>query len=347
MRNNLFYLILIFSVLLTSCGGKMEKIDTEIQYFNDIQISKDKSQIEKDGLMPELYELSKPVNIDKVDYVFSPLSIKRLDIGKKIELDYLTKKGRNYKKINAIIRAHREYFKDGKDTEVDPSLIAPFQQKIDFDAYVTANKSKPNYFFIDFNGNLKIDGEEAPSSVEQLSRKIEKYIESKQVNDKKSKKSESEVIGPIVIVVTPSYYEAKQIEMIPEPTKESALNTTIPVKEKPETIDKPIEVYKAKTEKANETAVQIAANSAQDFILKVNNRNISDNKKQAMIDNYTKFFTTDAIVVIVDNNGIPLDFKSIKSYISIIRGSGRNIQFQSEGIVMSGNKYQKLNVRHP
>ncbi|MBK9792202.1 MAG: hypothetical protein IPP60_03675 [Sphingobacteriales bacterium] len=66
-----------------------------------------------------------------------------------------------------------------------------------------------------------------------------------------------------------------------------------------------------------------------------------------MIDNYTKFFTPDAKVAIVDNNGMTIRFHSIKSYISLIRGTDKNIIPEKNGNIMSGNKYQKLNVRHP
>ena len=222
MKKYFLYIISIFSLFLTSCvSEKLEQIEVEVQFFNEIKVNKEEN-IEKEGLLPELYEATKPMNIDKVDYVFFPLSVKRVDSGKKIEIDYLNKKGRNYKKINAIIRAHREYFKDGKDTEVDDRLTAPLQQKTDFDAYVNQNKSKENYFFIDFNGNLKIDGEEVPSSAEQLSKKIEKYILSKV--DKKNKKNE---LDKIVIVITPNYYfGGEPIVVIPSVGNDTIDTTT-------------------------------------------------------------------------------------------------------------------------
>lgn len=330
-------------MLLTSCGEKMKQIEAEIQYFNEIKVNKDASNVEKEGLMPELYELTKPLKINNTDYYFSPLSVKRVDNSKKNELEYLNKKGRNYKKINAITRAHREYFKDGKDTEIDPGLTAVSQQKIDFDAYVNQNKSKPNYFFIDFNGNLKIDGEEAPSSVEQLSKKIDKYITDIEDKNKKDKKNSGEELDKIVIVVTPNYYAAKN-----QTEKFDTTSTEIKISETPQPTQKNSEV---KEENNNQVITppkptQQIASSLEDLLYKLTSTEYKDNEKETLASSgYLNYFTSNATVSIVDNNGDPVDAYPIKQYIGHIRN--RNIKIRTVSRVPQSGKCSKLIVKEP
>lgn len=329
---------------LSACTTeKINNTEMEIHYFNEVKVN---DKVGKDKL-PELYEITKPLHLDKEVYVFMPLSIKREDIGKLVEIDYLTKKGRNYKKINAIERAHRELFKDGKDFELDKNLTIPVQNKLDFDAYVATYKSKPNYFFIDFNGNLKIDGEDVPNSSEQLQKKIEKYFQSLKRN---KEEAENKEIDKIVIIVTPNYYQSQNSVSV---QTDSTLNKTTPEDVKdiatvpvPKSKDN-VAISPPPPPPGPSKPNQIVASSMEDFIAKVASSTIPDNQKQNMIDNYTQFFTPDAKIVIRDNNNQMVDFKGIKSYISLIRSTGKKVIPQYEENQMHAGKYQKLNVRHP
>lgn len=344
MKLRIFSIGFILFLLSACTTEKIKNTEMEIHYFNEVKVN-DKEGKDK---LPELYEITKPLHLDKEVYVFMPLSIKREDIGKLIEVDYLIKKGRNYKKINAIERAHRELFKDGKDLELDKNLTIPVQNKLDFDAYVSANKSKPNYFFIDFNGNLKIDGEDVPNSSEQLQKKIEKYIQSLKRNNEDAENKE---IDKIVIIVTPNYYQAQNSVSI---QTDSTLNKTTPEVVKdiatgpvPRAKDNVAKLPPAAPPPGPSKPNQIVASSMEDFITKVASSTIPDNQKQNMIDNYTQFFTPDAKIVIRDNNNQMVDFKGIKSYISLIRSTGKKVIPLNEENLMQGGRYLKLNVRHP
>ena len=288
--NKLF--IIFLSVFLLSCGSEeIVKVEMEIQYFNEIDINTDEKEIEKLGLIPELYEISKPFKINDAHYVFRPLSIKRVDLSRKIEIDYLNKKGRNYEKINAIIRAHREYFKDGKDVELDKDLSIPVQQKLDFDSYVNENKDKANYFFIDFNGNLKINGEEVPSSEEQLVKKIEKFILSS--NKEKEQKPE---FTKIVVVVTPNYYKAP-IEIEPIDTTAN-ITEVIPVEPSaPEGKTTPIVKPDPKPLTKQETA-----GSLDEYFKKLGNSSIPYEAKVNLRKGVLNYFKPGATVIFVTTN---------------------------------------------
>ncbi len=350
MKKQILYAMVTFSILLTSCGEKKKDIEAEIQYFNEVKVNKEQADIEKDGLMPELYQITQPINIDDVSYVFSPLFIKRVDDGKKFEMDYLSKKGRNYKKINAITRAHREYFKDGNDTEIQDGLTAPSQQKIDFDVYVNQNKTKENYFFIDFNGNLKIDGEEAPSSAEQLTKKIEKYIRSKQEKDKKGKHAAEVEIDKIVIVVTPNYYAANVQEPVqPADTSTQIINTPLSPIQQPEQL-KPAnkkDNIKEGGQTPTTSACQQQHPSFDKFFAILTDKSISSNCKSDMIKkDYLKYFTSDAQIENVHNGDCEGQAQDISGFLTTYINSGYHIYLQNCNTdIKTGGRYKLLHVQ--
>ncbi len=348
MKNIINFLLPILFLIFYSCESeKIEKVEMEVQYFNEIKVNTDKEDIEKNGSIPDLFEMTKYIIIENTAYVFSPLYVKRIDLSNKIEIDYLNKKGRNFEKIKAIERAHREYFKDGIDFELDDRFKQINQTKIDFDDYVNKHKSKPNYFFIDFNGNLKVDGNDAPSSSEQLAKKIEKYILSNNTN---KKKKEETTIEKIIVVVTPNYYKSdftesdkKLDDTPPTPVKEvekekikSGSGGAIPPQPPPPP---------TKTEKCN---AQLSASSIEDWLYKLTSTSFDDCRKDNLASNYSEFFESNAKVVLVDNIGNPMQtFSSVSSYVSRIRGKNRKIKVDDENSIVNGGRYTKLAVREP
>lgn len=90
---------------------------------------------------------------------------------------------------------------------------------------------------------------------------------------------------------------------------------------------------------------QLSASSIKDLLTKLTSTEYNDKEKEYLSSGgYLQYFTTNAYVVVVDNNNTP-DTYSIKEYIGHIRGRNKDIRLVSQE--PQGGKCNKLTVREP
>ncbi|MDP1815346.1 MAG: hypothetical protein Q8K92_12930, partial [Leadbetterella sp.] len=105
-----------------ACGGEdsgdTQKVELEVQLFKNLCTHKAQKYPE------DIQSLSKPlkdIGESKANWAFYPFSLKRVDLNKTAKLNYLDNRAGNDKKINFVVREHRQFF---EENTVDTLLVS-------------------------------------------------------------------------------------------------------------------------------------------------------------------------------------------------------------------------------
>lgn len=156
--------------IFIGCGEKATPVELEILIYNKIAGSN------SEKYPKSLQDICQPfiaVGDNKTDYSLTPISVKRIDLNKKFEIDYLGNKAGNPSKIKFVQRELKNYFEDSFICEL---LTLPNGNISNIQSHYESIKNKNNCFVFSSDESLAIDGKVIYHSIGELRNAISKYL---------------------------------------------------------------------------------------------------------------------------------------------------------------------------
>lgn len=157
--------------LLTACGPETKPVELEVLLYNKVV------NTTADKYPKALQEICKPLSEvglkQDEEFRFEPISLKRADLNRSFQIEYLDNKAGDPGKIKFVNRQLEHYFADNYVNEI---LAAPSVPAGNVPDDLTRYKTKKNYFIFSSDEDVEVAGKDVCHSIKELRAAISKFL---------------------------------------------------------------------------------------------------------------------------------------------------------------------------